>query len=77
MKYRLTFSEKIKKFSALTVISLPLPIIKLLVGKPIQRDGLTMDPVMQFMIKYFVEHEVGYIPSYFDFRKNNNSTGIY
>ncbi|RLD83547.1 MAG: alpha/beta hydrolase [Bacteroidetes bacterium] len=63
MKYQLTTSEKIKKFLALTILKLPLPIIKLLNGKPIQIDGQTMDPLVQFMVKYFVDHEVGYIPS--------------
>ena len=62
MKHLSTFSEKIKKFLALTFLSLPLSIIKLLIGKPIQIDGQTMDPVVQFMVKFFVDHEIGYIP---------------
>lgn len=63
MKHLPTFSEKIKKFFALTFLSLPLPIIKLFIGKAIQIDGQTMDPVVQFMVKFFVEHEIGYLPS--------------
>jgi len=63
MKHQATFSEKIKKFFALTLLSLPLPIIKLLIGKAIQIDGQTMDPMVQFMVKFFVDHEIGYIPS--------------
>ena len=63
MKYQPTISEKIKKFMALTILRLPPSIIKILIGKPIQIDGLTMDPYVQFMIKYFVDHEIGYIPS--------------
>lgn len=63
MKHRPTFSEKIKKFLALTFLSLPPSIIKLFIGKPIQIDGQTMDPVVQFMVKYFMFHEIGYIPS--------------
>ena len=63
MKYRLTISEKIKKFMAIIILRLPPSIIKILIGKPIQIDGLTMDPYVQFMIKYFVDHEIGYIPS--------------
>ena len=63
MKYLPTFSEKIKKFVALTLLRFPLSIIKLLIGKPIQVDGQTMDPVVQFMVKYFVSHPVGYIPT--------------
>lgn len=63
MKYLPTFSEKIKKFLALTILSLPLPIIRLLIGTPIKLDGQTMDPVVQFMVKYFVDHEVGYLPT--------------
>lgn len=62
-KHLPTFSERIKKFFALTFLSLPTSIIKLVIGKPIQIDGQTMDPVAQFMVKYFVEHEIGYIPS--------------
>jgi acetyl esterase len=62
MKHLPTFSEKIKKFFALAFLSLPESIIKLFTGKPIQIDGQTMDPVVQFMVKFFVEHEIGYIP---------------
>lgn len=62
MKHLPTFSEKIKKFLALTFLKLPTSIIKLFIGKPIQIDGQTMDPVVQFMVKFFVEHEIGYIP---------------
>jgi acetyl esterase len=63
MKNQPTVIEKVKKILALTFLKLPLPIIKLLIGKPIEIDGLTMDPYVQFMIKYFVDHEIGYIPS--------------
>lgn len=63
MKYHPTFSEKVKKFFALAFLSLPKSIIKLFIGKPIQIDGQTMDPVVQFMVKFFVDHETGYIPS--------------
>lgn len=63
MKYRPTLSERIKRFFALAILRLPQPIIKILIGKPIHVDGQTMDPVVQFMVKYFVEHEPGYIPS--------------
>jgi acetyl esterase len=62
MNYRPTLSERIKKFFALAILSLPTSIIKRIIGKPIQIDGQTMDPVVQFMVKFFVEHEVGYIP---------------
>lgn len=63
MKHQVTSSEKIKKFFALTFLSLPIPIIKLFIGKAIQIDGQTMDPLVQFMVKFFVDHEPGYIPS--------------
>ena len=63
MNYKPTFSERIKKFFALAILSLPPSIIRLFIGKPIQIDGQTMDPVVQFMVKFFVEHEPGYIPS--------------
>jgi len=62
MKHLPTFSERIKKFIALAFLRLPPSIIKLLIGKPIQIDGQTMDPVVQFMVKFFVGHEIGYIP---------------
>ena len=62
MKHLPTFSEKIKKFFALTFLSLPPFIIKLLIGKPIQIDGQTMDPVVQFMVKFFLCQEIVYIP---------------
>ena len=67
MRHLPTFSEKIKKFLALTFLRLPLSIIKLLIGKPIQIDGQNMDPVVQFMVKFFVDHEIGYIPSMIQF----------
>lgn len=63
MKHKPTSSEKIKKFFALRILSLPAPIIKRLIGKAIQIDGQTMDPLVQFMVKFFVEHETGYLPS--------------
>jgi len=75
MKYQLTISEKIEKFLALTFLKLPLPIIKLLNGKPIQIDGQTMDPFVQFMVKYFIDHEVGYIPSVEEDRREIDVTG--
>ena len=62
MRHLPTFSEKIKKSLALTFLSLPPFIIKLLIGRPIQIDGQTMDPIVQFMVKFFVDHEIGYIP---------------
>ena len=63
MKYQATIAEKIKKILALTILKLPLSIIKSLNGKAIQIDGQTIDPFVQFMVKYFVDHEVGYLPS--------------
>ena len=62
MKRKVTLSEKIKKHAAIAVLKLPEPIIKRMIGDPIRIDGQTMDPVVQFMVKYFVDHEVGYIP---------------
>jgi len=59
MKNTPTFAEKVKKSAALTFLRLPLPIIRLLIGKPIRIDGQTMDPLVQFMVKFFVDHKVG------------------
>lgn len=50
-----TFLETLKKNLARLALKLPLPLIKLLNGKPIQIDGQTMDVVVQFMVKYFTE----------------------
>lgn len=63
MKHQPSFSERIKKFFALTILRFPTSIIRLLVGKPIEIDGQTMDPVIQLMVKFFTDHEIGYIPS--------------
>lgn len=63
MKQVPTFSEKIKKSLALAFLSLPLFVIRWLIGKPIQIDGQTMDPMVQFMVKFFVDHEVAYLPA--------------
>ena len=62
MKHRVTFFEKIQKSLALSILKLPLPIVKSLAGKPIQVDGQTMDPYVQIMIKYFAGHKPGYLP---------------
>lgn len=75
MKYRPTRSERIKKFFALALLKLPPSIIRLFVGKPIQVDGQVMDPVVQFMVKFFVEHETGYIPSVEDERREFDIQG--
>jgi acetyl esterase len=75
MKHQPTFSEKIKKFSALQILGLPLPVIKLLIGKTIRKDGQTMDPVVQFMVKYFVSHEVGYLPEIEEERREFDMQG--
>lgn len=63
MKYQVTLSEKIQKRLALTILKLPVSVIKRLIGKPIQIDGQTMDPYVQLMVKYFAGHEVGYLPT--------------
>ena len=63
MYYEPIFAEKIKKFAALVMLKLPRPIIKLLSGKAIEIDGQTMDPVVQFMVRSFVDHEAGHIPT--------------
>jgi acetyl esterase len=75
MKYHTTLSEKVKKFFALAFLSLPPSIIKLLIGKPIVIDGQTMDPVIQFMVKFFVDHEKGYIPIIEDERREFDMQG--
>jgi acetyl esterase len=77
MKHLPTFSERIKKFFAIALLGLPPSIIKLFVGKPIHIDGQTMDPVVQFMVKYFVEHETGYIPSIEDERREFDIQGAW
>lgn len=63
MKYQETFLDKIKKNLALIALKIPLPIMKLLIGKPTHIDGQTMDTVVQFMLKYFSDTKVGYIPT--------------
>lgn len=53
--YQESFNDKIQKYAALTALKLPLPIMRLLAGAPIQIDGQTLDPVVQFMVKFFVK----------------------
>ncbi|MDO6964414.1 alpha/beta hydrolase [Rhizobium alvei] len=43
------------KWVARAACRLPLPIMKLLSGKPAQIDGRQLDPVVQFMVRYFAE----------------------
>lgn len=75
MRNRPTRSERIKKFFALALLRLPPSVIRLFVGKPIQIDGQVMDPVVQFMVKFFVEHKTGYIPSVEDERREFDIQG--
>ncbi|MEM1281915.1 MAG: alpha/beta hydrolase [Chlamydiota bacterium] len=42
---------------------MPLPLVRLLIGKPIRIDGQTMDPYIQLMVKFFTTHGVGYLPT--------------
>ncbi|MEO0790175.1 MAG: alpha/beta hydrolase [Bacteroidota bacterium] len=63
MKHRVTLSERIKKALALAALKLPLSMVKLLIGQPIEIDGQTMDPYIQLMVKFFTSHEAGYIPT--------------
>ena len=50
---KLTFSEIIQKHLAKFLTGLPSGVIKWLAGKPIEIDGNTMDPHIQFMVKFF------------------------
>lgn len=59
---KLTLSENILKVIARYSTRLPLPIIKALSGKPIEIDGQTLDPLVQFMVKFFTD-KPGYLPS--------------
>jgi acetyl esterase len=43
------------KWVARAACRLPLPIMKLLSGKPAQIDGRQLDPVVQFMVRHFAE----------------------
>ena len=58
----MTLKDHLKKRAALTALKLPLPVLKVLGGKPICIDGQTMDPVVQFMVRYFTS-KAGYIAS--------------
>lgn len=55
MKTKPTLLETLKKTLASFVLKLPLPVMKILNGKPIQIDGQTMDTVVQFMVQYFTQ----------------------
>jgi acetyl esterase len=63
MKHRLTLSEIIQKNILIPIVPrLPITLIKLWNRKPIQRDGHTMDPLIQFVVSQS-PHEVGHIPT--------------
>lgn len=52
--YQASLLERLQKYAAFAALKLPLPIIKWLNGGALSIDGKTMDPVVQFMVKYFV-----------------------
>lgn len=43
------------KWIARAACRLPIPIIKLLGGKPFEIDGQRLDPVVQFMVRFFAD----------------------
>lgn len=58
----MTLKDQLKKIAALAALKLPISVLKVLGGKPITIDAQTMDPVVQFMVRYFAS-KAGYIPS--------------
>jgi acetyl esterase len=48
-------SSSALKWVARAACKLPVPIMKLLSGKPHQIDGQRLDPVVQFMVRYFTD----------------------
>lgn len=55
MRHRANLLDKIEKYSALTVLRLPHWLLGFLAGRQIEIDGYKLDPVVQFMVKYFVK----------------------
>lgn len=47
--------DAVMRAAARTACRLPLPIMRALSGPPISIDGQQLDPVVQFMVKYFTD----------------------
>lgn len=70
----MTLKDQLKKRTALAALKLPVSVLKVLGGKPIAIDGQIMDPVVQFMIRYFAS-KPGYIPSISEERREFDLQG--
>lgn len=64
----------IEKNAARLVLKTPISIIKKINGKPTKIDGLTLDPLLQFMLKYFND-PVGELPPITEQRADTDLKG--
>lgn len=70
----MSFKEKLERRAAYAALALPDGIKRALAGRPIEIDGQTMEPTVQFMVKFF-GGPAGHIPTAEEERHDFNVKG--